>query len=60
MKLPEYDNRPGPGVPLHSDPGSSSSELDDIKFTLLGFGLTGGTLVCFAVAVALLLLILLN
>lgn len=37
MKLPEYDNRPGPGVPLHND--EESSGWDDIKFPLLVIGL---------------------
>lgn len=59
MKLPEYDNRPGPGVPLYSD-SSSNSHLDDIKFTILGFGITSATLACFAAAAGLLLLALLN
>jgi hypothetical protein len=59
MKLPEYDNSPPPGTPLHSDP-TENSAFDDIKFTVLGFGLTGGTLACFAAATALLLLALLN
>jgi hypothetical protein len=59
MKLPEYDNRPAPGEPLFSDP-SSNSQLDDIKFTLLGFGITGGTIICFGAAALLLLLALLH
>lgn len=47
--LPEYDNRPSPGTPLYSD-ANSTDEVDDIKYTFLGFGLTGGTLFCFAIA----------
>lgn len=58
MKLPEYDNRPAPGTPLYDN--SADGELEDIKFTVLGIGLTGGTLACFGAAVALLLLALLN
>jgi hypothetical protein len=27
MKLPEYDNRPGPGTPLYSDPRSDWSGI---------------------------------
>ncbi len=33
MKLPEYDNRPGPGEPLYEE--TESSSWDDIKFPLL-------------------------
>ena len=38
MKLPQYDNRPGPGVPLYSD-NSKSHEWQSIKFVTLGVGL---------------------
>jgi hypothetical protein len=58
MKLPEYNNRPA-GTPLYSDP-SSNDELDDLKYTVLGFGLTGGTLLCFGAAAVLLLLAIFN
>ena len=33
MKLPEYDNRPGPGGPLYEE--KETSVWDDIKFPLL-------------------------
>ncbi len=33
MKLPEYDNRPGPGEPLYEE--KKSGGWDDIKFPLL-------------------------
>lgn len=55
MKLPEYDNRPGPGQPLYSDPGSNS-QWDDIKFSLLGITFTLGTLIGVAAVVVLLLM----
>lgn len=42
MKLPEYDNRPGPGEPLFDD--SKESGWDDIKFPALLIGLP--VLVC--------------
>lgn len=49
MKLPEYDNRPAPGTPLHSD--KESSEWDDIKFPLLVIGLPILVLVFFGSAI---------
>ena len=58
MKMPEYDNRPAPGAPLYDT--TPDGELEDIKFTVLGIGLTGGTLACFGAAFALLLLALFN
>lgn len=59
MKLPQYDNRPGPGQPLYGD-STKNHELESIKFTILGFGLTTGTLLAFGVAAVLLLLTVLN
>lgn len=44
MKLPEYDNRPGPGQPLYSDKSGSSSEWDGLKFGLGGLLLLLGLL----------------
>jgi hypothetical protein len=49
MKLPEYDNRPGPGEPLYDD--KKSSEWDDIKFPLLAVGLPILMLVFFGSAI---------
>jgi hypothetical protein len=55
VKLPKYDNRPGPGQPLYGD-SSSNSQWDDIKFSLLGITFTLGTLVGVAAIIALLLM----
>lgn len=55
MKLPKYDNRPGPGQPLYSD-SSSNSQWDDIKFSFLGVTLTLGTLIGFGAAIVFLLM----
>ena len=41
MKLPEYKD----DAPLYSD-NSKSSEGEDIKFTVMGFGLPVVTVVC--------------
>lgn len=43
MKLPEYDNRPGPGEPLYST-DSAKSEWNDIKFPLMAIGIPLGIL----------------
>lgn len=37
MKLPEYDNRPGPGMPLYQD--SSDDSWKDLVFPILAIGL---------------------
>jgi hypothetical protein len=44
MKLPEYDNRPGPGTPLYS---SSDSTWSDIKGGAMGIFLIGSLMVFF-------------
>jgi hypothetical protein len=46
MKLPEYDNRPGPGTPLYSDPKAGEG---DFKYPALIFLLIVGFIVCFAI-----------
>lgn len=49
MKLPKYDNRPGPGEPLYED--GKANDWDDIKFPLqiigflLAFGVCGWLIV---------------
>ncbi len=59
MKLPEYDNRPGPGEPLYDD-STSDGEWDDIKFVVLGYTLPIGALIAFGSVVVLLLLAVIN
>lgn len=55
MKLPEYDNRPGPGQPLYGD-HRNNHQWDDLKFAFLGLSLPLGTLIGFGAAAALLLI----
>lgn len=59
MKLPQYDNRPGPGQPLHGD-STKNHQLEDIKFTILGIGFTAGAILLLGSVVVLLLLAVLN
>jgi len=49
MKLPEYDNHPAPGEPLHTD--KKDSEWDDIKFPLLAIGLPILLVYCFSLTI---------
>ena len=60
MKLPEYDNRPGPGEPLYDDPNADAQTWDDVKFTFLSVTLPLGTLIGFGAAIVLLLLAIFN
>ena len=60
MKLPEYDDRPAPGTPLYDDSASNEAEWDDIKFTVLGFTLPIGMVICWGAVLVLLLLAIFN
>ena len=60
MKLPEYDNRPGPGEPLYDNSDSKAGSWDDFKFVFLGITLPLGTLIGFGSAIVLLLLAIFN
>ncbi len=60
MKLPEYDNRPGPGEPLYEDVNAESQTWEDIKFTFLTVTLSLGTLIGIGAVIVLLLLAIFN
>lgn len=57
MKLPEYDNRPAAGQPLHS---STESEWEDIKFSFLGLGIPAFIVASLAVVAYALIKLLFN